>query len=169
MHLVVLATLFLGDLVAGKDMLVVRWAYGRRVNFSHVVGQLLQVSLLLVELLLEFEEPLLLALANGVVLVGALAALEGVTVSEAWLACRPIVSLVSLLSHSSTRRLRSPLAPGGGKYDSPLTSGLGRSTRLAGHCSCGGGEGGSGEGARAGKLGEGGAKHFCWRSFDCED
>lgn len=110
LHLVVLATLFLGDLV-------------------DVVGQLLEVSLLLVELLLEFEEPLLLALANGVVLVGALAALEGVT----------------------------------------LTSGLGRSTRLAGHCSCGGGEGGSGEGARAGKLGEGGAKHFCWRSFDCED
>jgi hypothetical protein len=48
---------------------------------SHVVRQLLEVGLLLVQLLLELEEPLLLALANGVVLVGALAALEGISVS----------------------------------------------------------------------------------------
>lgn len=47
-----------------------------------MIGQLLEVRLLLVELLLELEEPLLLALADGVVLVGALAALEGVTVRK---------------------------------------------------------------------------------------
>jgi hypothetical protein len=45
-----------------------------------VVGQLLEVVLLLGELLLELEEPLLLALADGVVLAGTLAALESVSV-----------------------------------------------------------------------------------------
>jgi hypothetical protein len=45
-----------------------------------VVRQLLEVGLLLVQLLLELEEPLLLALTDGVVLAGALAALEGVSV-----------------------------------------------------------------------------------------
>jgi len=45
-----------------------------------MVRQLLEVGLLLVQLLPELEEPLLLALADGVVLVGALAALEGVSV-----------------------------------------------------------------------------------------
>jgi hypothetical protein len=45
-----------------------------------VVRQLLEVRLLLVELLLELEEPLLLALTDGEVLAGALAALVGVAV-----------------------------------------------------------------------------------------
>lgn len=47
---------------------------------SHVVRQLLEVNLLLGELLLEFHELLLLALANGVVLAGLFALLEGVAV-----------------------------------------------------------------------------------------
>lgn len=45
-----------------------------------MVGELLQVSLLLGELLLELHELLLLAHADGVVLVGLLALLESVTV-----------------------------------------------------------------------------------------
>jgi hypothetical protein len=45
-----------------------------------VVGQLLQVGLLLGQLLLEVAELLLLALADREVLAGALAFLEGVTV-----------------------------------------------------------------------------------------
>lgn len=46
----------------------------------HVLLQLLHVVLLLVEALLELEELLALALLDGVVLVGALAALESVAV-----------------------------------------------------------------------------------------
>jgi hypothetical protein len=42
----------------------------------------------------------------------------------------------------------------------PLTAGLGRSSRLSGHCSCGGGECSSGKEAWAGKLGEGRAEHL---------
>ena len=47
--------------------------------YEHVLGKLVKVSLLLLELQLELLQLLLLALADGVVLVGALAALEGVT------------------------------------------------------------------------------------------
>jgi len=47
-----------------------------------VVGQLLEVSLLLGELLPELPELLLLALADGEVLAGALAPLEGVAVAR---------------------------------------------------------------------------------------
>lgn len=66
-----------------------------------MVGELLEVRLLLGELLLELEEPLLLALADGVVLVGAFAALEGVAGFGAspGLACGHF--LVSNLSHRS--------------------------------------------------------------------
>lgn len=46
----------------------------------HVVGQLLQVGLLLSQLLLELHELLLLALPNREVLAGTLAPLEGVAV-----------------------------------------------------------------------------------------
>lgn len=85
-----LATLVLGDLVTGEDTHMsvskIHWRRsrqkGRKVALSHVVGQLLEVRLLLGELLLELEEPLLLALADGVVLAGALTALEGVAVSR---------------------------------------------------------------------------------------
>jgi hypothetical protein len=45
-----------------------------------VVRELLQVGLLLGQLLLELHELLLLALADRVVLAGALAPLKGVTV-----------------------------------------------------------------------------------------
>lgn len=45
----------------------------------HVLGQTLEVLLLLLELLLELEKLLLLTLADGVVFAGLLAALEGVT------------------------------------------------------------------------------------------
>lgn len=51
-----------------------------------MVRQLLQVGLLLGELLLELLELLLLALADGKVLAGALAPLEGVAVGGATLA-----------------------------------------------------------------------------------
>lgn len=45
-----------------------------------MLGEALEVLLLLLELLLELNELLLLALADGVVLVGLLSSLEGVTV-----------------------------------------------------------------------------------------
>lgn len=45
----------------------------------HVIRKSLEVLLLLAKLLLELEELLLLALADGKVLVGLLAALESVT------------------------------------------------------------------------------------------
>lgn len=45
-----------------------------------MVRELLEVGLLLAELLLESHELLLLALADGVILLGALAALEGVAI-----------------------------------------------------------------------------------------
>jgi hypothetical protein len=52
-----------------------------------VIGELLEVGLLLVELLPELEEPLLLALSDGEVLVCLLAALEGISVLvTGWLA-----------------------------------------------------------------------------------
>jgi hypothetical protein len=51
---------------------------GGGVRDVHVIRELLQVRLLLGQLLLELEELLLLALADGVVLVGLLALLEGV-------------------------------------------------------------------------------------------
>lgn len=44
-----------------------------------MLGEALEVLLLLLELLLELNELLLLALADGVVLVGLLPSLEGVT------------------------------------------------------------------------------------------
>lgn len=47
-----------------------------------MLGEALEVLLLLLELLLELNELLLLALADGVVLVGLLSSLEGVTVGQ---------------------------------------------------------------------------------------
>ena len=44
----------------------------------HVIGQAVEVLLLLIELLLELEELLLLALADGEVLLRLLAALESI-------------------------------------------------------------------------------------------
>jgi hypothetical protein len=54
----------------------------REVASVHVVRQLLQVGLLLGQLLLELAQLLLLALADRVLLAGALASLEGVAVEE---------------------------------------------------------------------------------------
>lgn len=50
----------------------------RKGGGLHVLAQSLEVRLLLGELLLELEQLLLLALLDGVVLVGLLAPLEGV-------------------------------------------------------------------------------------------
>lgn len=49
---------------------------------KHVLGQRVEVCLLLGQLLLQLEELLLLALADGVVLRRALALLEGVAVKR---------------------------------------------------------------------------------------
>lgn len=102
--LVLLAALVLGDLVAaGISVLVIhpfsqlttpsiqkhtvpraeyyrdgRWKRKRGGRVLHMVRQLLDVGLLLGELLAQLLELLLLALADGVVLAGALASLEGV-------------------------------------------------------------------------------------------
>lgn len=74
---------------------------------EHVLGELLEVGLLLGKLLLELEELLLLALADGHVLRSLLSALEGVSVKKRE---RVIVSVVILFLLSLTRasrRLRS--------------------------------------------------------------
>lgn len=55
--------------------LLVLFVLGELVD---VLGQLVQMGLLLLELQLQLLQLLLLALADGVVLVGALTALEGV-------------------------------------------------------------------------------------------
>ena len=47
---------------------------------SHVVGELLEMHLLLIELLAELQKLLLLALADGVVLLGTLTALESISI-----------------------------------------------------------------------------------------
>lgn len=61
-----------------------------------MVGQLLEVLLLLPELLTELEQLLLLTLADGVVLVSLLALLEGITVvCIAWLASFLLVPFFS--------------------------------------------------------------------------
>ena len=58
-----------------------------------MVGQLLQVSLLLGKLLLELQQLLLLTLADGVVLGGTLTSLEGVAGKRA-------LAIASLISRS---------------------------------------------------------------------
>jgi hypothetical protein len=55
------------------------WDVSHRWWFVHVLGQAVEVLLLLVEPLLELQELLLLALADGKVLLGPLTALESVT------------------------------------------------------------------------------------------
>lgn len=72
----------------GKMMGLHQETRERRQYNSHMVGQLLEVVLLLVDLLAELEELLLLAHADGIVLLSLLAALEGVSVSrkDVWLA-----------------------------------------------------------------------------------
>lgn len=54
--------------------------------YKHVLGQAIEVLLLLRELLSEFQELLLLALADGVVLASLFASLKGVTAEDARLA-----------------------------------------------------------------------------------
>lgn len=85
-----LAALILGQLVAIAETYllvhVVDIANPARGMFEvswidlHVVGQLLEVVLLLAELLAQLKELLLLALADREILVGLFALLEGITV-----------------------------------------------------------------------------------------
>lgn len=88
--LVVLATLFLGDLITVRSRSCQllsershrqgpnRWGVRRRV-ISHVVGQALQMCLLLGELLLQVQQLLLLALLDGIIFERMPALLEGVS------------------------------------------------------------------------------------------
>lgn len=59
----------------------------RADNHLHRLSQLGEVLVLLIELLLQSLQTLLLALTDGVVLVGLLAALEGITVSARQQTC----------------------------------------------------------------------------------
>lgn len=81
--LVLLAALVLGDVIATETQyqLARRPLLGEIIDI-HVLGETVEVLALLIELLPEREELLLLAQADGVVLVGLLAALEGVTTVE---------------------------------------------------------------------------------------
>ena len=79
-----LATLVLGDLVTSSCALSANRQFspseaGRQEGDLHVVLQLLEVILLLLDLLAESEELLLLGLADEHFLLGALASLKGVT------------------------------------------------------------------------------------------
>jgi hypothetical protein len=80
--LVVLATLVLGDLVAAtrkKERSVSsKFVQLRRRTNVHVLREAVEVLLLLLELGLKLQKLLTLTAADGVVLVGLLAALEGV-------------------------------------------------------------------------------------------
>ena len=76
-----------------------------------MIAQRLEVSLLLVQLLPELEEPLLLALADGVVLAGALAALEGVAV-DTLLALCPFLSISNPLLSDRRHALEMEAAEG---------------------------------------------------------
>lgn len=68
--------------VAGAAIVVAAAvAAGGGVGDVHVIRELLQVRLLLGQLLLELQKLLLLTQADGVVLVGLLALLEGVAKS----------------------------------------------------------------------------------------
>jgi hypothetical protein len=85
--LVLLASLLASQLVTRgpNDQLLVKarltwsWPNGGRGEDKHVVAQLLQVQLLVLDLLLELEKLLLLALSDGVVFASPLATLEGIT------------------------------------------------------------------------------------------
>lgn len=68
----------ISSLLTDKSVKGVAWRI--QLGILHVLGEALEVLLLLLELLLELNELLLLALADGVVLVGLLSSLEGVTV-----------------------------------------------------------------------------------------
>lgn len=83
-----LAALLLGDLVTVQTIESVsatgsgpydEASFGL-VHNVHVVLELLQVSLLLGQLLLQFQQLLLLTLADRIVFVGLLALLEGITI-----------------------------------------------------------------------------------------
>jgi cell division ATPase FtsA len=73
-----LAALLLSKLVTTQALAMISPQSAQEV--VHVVRKLLQVVLLLSELLPELQQLLLLALLDRVVLVGALALLEGVAV-----------------------------------------------------------------------------------------
>lgn len=149
--LVLLAALLLSDLVAvdGQVSKGVAW----RINWVvggdvHVLGEALEVLLLLLELLLELNELLLLALADGVVLVGLLSSLEGVTVEQR------LGSIDVLLMRIDA----NPSAAGGRNL--PRTAGLGRSTgSTLGHDAGGGRE--ASNGPEGGRLAEGCSEHGC--------
>ena len=112
-----------------------------------MVRELLQVLLLLSHAVPKLEELLLLALLDGIVLVGALALLEGVA------ELRSLVQVGSVKTlHSETEQIAN----------SHLTASLGRGTGITSSQESGtGNKSRAGrQGARAGELGEGSAHHF---------
>jgi hypothetical protein len=142
----------------------------------HVIRQLLQVSMLLGQLLLQLQELLLLALPNSVVLAGALSSLEGVTVKRGVLADRPCRSISTVrglqwldTGHRSGRVhedgcLAASMQRSGKTIEhSPLAARLGGSSSVAlAHGTDGDGESTRGaEDRGAGDFGEGGAEHGC--------
>jgi flagellar biosynthesis protein FliR len=77
----VLASLTLGQLITARATVSLSsFQHGKDGKNEHVLAKLLQMSLLLVKLLLQLQELLLLTLLDGEILVGLLAALEGITV-----------------------------------------------------------------------------------------
>lgn len=100
--------------------------------------------------LLKLKELLLLALANGVVLGGALAALEGVTM-------KPIMSEYPKPRLTQGRQRPFPRIE---SFCLPLAAGTARSTSVTlGHGAGSGGKGGGADGTESSRLGEGCTKH----------
>jgi hypothetical protein len=84
--LVLLAALLTGDLVTAEEFKLDVCSTQTSDNCAdgtwgslHVLGETIKVLLLLLELLLELNELLLLALADSIILVSLLPSLEGIT------------------------------------------------------------------------------------------
>lgn len=125
----------------------------------HVLGEAVEVALLLDELLLELNELLLLALADGVILVGLLPSLEGVA--------ERMISTVREQSIAGVWQLAIASLWGGEKLDDlPCAASLGRRAgSTLGHDAGGGGEAAEGTGHSG--LAERCSKHGCENWMVC--
>jgi hypothetical protein len=123
----VLATLVLCQLVAAPSKeshvsLLLQYRFlgveqrggGGQVVIIHVISERLQVGLLLLQLLLDLEELLLLALLDSPVLAGTLSALEGVSVTL-------VQNMSALQTFRDARQSISPMRP----YVADCVSGVG--------------------------------------------
>lgn len=121
-----------------------------------MIRELLEVSLLLVDLLAELEELLLLALADGIVLSGLLTAPEGITVKhrKRWVGfvsqSGRLIQIYGGKGQEVSRR----------RQNLPLATSLGGSAGIASSHDASGCREGAGGHSRADSLDDGCAEHF---------